>query len=211
MDTVTVFGASGRTGMFLVKEALLRGLHVRAHCRPGSPLRVTDNRLKVIRGDILDPGILRQAMEGAACVFMAIGPHMKEPEPFTASATAGVILSMKECGCRRLLCVTGAMIGEGYMNRTLPFSLMARLARRKMPGLMDDRETQEAAVKHSGLDWTIFKPPLLTDGPRREEIVHGEGISMGLGSKLGRADLARFMLDAAGSGSFIHKAVFLRY
>ena len=70
----------------------------------------------------------------------------------------------------------------------------------------DDHETQEAAVKESGLDWTIIRPSGLTDMPRTGVYEIGENISATT-SKIARADVAYAIVKEVHENTFVHKAV----
>ena len=70
-----VIGGTGDLGGRIVRELLHRGKKVRALVRPGSDAApLTGQGVEVVRGDMLDPGSLRPAMEGtSAVVSSAIG------------------------------------------------------------------------------------------------------------------------------------------
>jgi putative NADH-flavin reductase len=70
----------------------------------------------------------------------------------------------------------------------------------------DDHESQEAAVKESGLDWTIVRPSGLTDTPRTGTYQVGENI-LAETSRIARADVADLILKEVGQNTLIRKAV----
>ncbi|MFV0450651.1 MAG: NAD(P)H-binding protein [Propioniciclava sp.] len=60
--------------------------------------------------------------------------------------------------------------------------------------VLADHEDQEAAVRASGLDWTIVRPSAFVDDPQ-PGLRHGFGpAESGLTGKVGRAQVAEFLL-----------------
>jgi uncharacterized protein YbjT (DUF2867 family) len=55
----------------------------------------------------------------------------------------------------------------------------------------------EAVVKASGLDWTLVRPPQLTDGPFSGKYRVREGHLPPFGFSISRADVADYMLKIA--------------
>jgi len=71
---------------------------------------------------------------------------------------------------------------------------------------MRDSLAMEEIVKRSGLDWTIARPPRLTEG---EYVTYRsrEGAAPSLGFTLARRTLAVFMLNAIEQQKHFHKIV----
>ncbi len=60
---LSIFGASGKTGHELVKQALAQGHFVRAFVRNPSKLKITHPNLKVIQRDIVNYQIVEEAIK----------------------------------------------------------------------------------------------------------------------------------------------------
>ena len=65
----------------------------------------------------------------------------------------------------------------------------------------------ERVLGESQLDWTIVRPPRLTDKPYTGKYRVREGHLPRFGFKISRADVADFMIKAADDGSSIGKVV----
>jgi hypothetical protein len=102
---------------------------------------------------------------------------------------------MRAAGVRRLVCLTGAMVGELPRNVSLPMRVLAGLYRRRVPHPAADAAVQERLVMESGLDWLIAKPPRLTDGPATGCVRADPALRVGLLSRVSRRNLAAFLLD----------------
>ncbi len=146
---------------------------------------------------------------GADAACLVFGPRPPFTDVFCAAATRAVIGAMKDKGTRRLICQTGAMVGLDLPNWSVFFRWMARSYQRQRPGPAADRREQEEAVRASGLEWTILKPPRLTDGPRTGRVRIGPELRIGLLSSVSRADLAEVILDEAESPRLIGQVVFV--
>ena len=73
-----------------------------------------------------------------------------------------------------------------------------------------DREEQERLVESSGLDWTIVKPPRLTDSRAQGRVLAGSSLRIGLLSKVSRASLTAFILDEIQTGRFVRQRIFVK-
>lgn len=208
---LAVFGASGATGRVFVTHALDRGHDVRAQCRPGTPWAAPEG-VEVLRGPLDDPTVTRAVVAGADAVLCLFGPRPPHREVFCAAATQVVVDAMKRKEVRRLLCLTGAMVGQGpdLAHLTPPARALAAAFRRSRPAVAEDRVGQEAVVRGSGLAWTLVKPPRLTDQPAVREVEAGPAVRVGLLSSIPRATLAEFLLRTVESNLHLCEAVQLR-
>jgi putative NADH-flavin reductase len=206
MTTVAIFGVSGRTGYALTAAARGRGWTVRSFCRISS---VAPNGAAVIHGAFCDPERVRAVVEGADAVCCVVGPRAPHREVFCADATRAILAAMEAVGCRRLLCVTGATTGA-VPSRSRPFAWLGAWFRWRRPAIARDREAQEAAIAASPLDWTIVKPPRLTDASPSGRVAVGPALPVGLGSSISRADLANFLLDEIAEPRFVRQRVIVQ-
>lgn len=89
---VLVTGATGLVGSAIVRELAERGHAVRALARPASDLsNVAALPVEVVRGDVLDVGSVRSAMEGCDAVVHAAGvARIGEPPDVLAVNVRGV-------------------------------------------------------------------------------------------------------------------------
>jgi len=206
---VSVFGASGRTGHQFVRVAAEAGLYQRLHYR-NKPSDLVPDTSTVVVGALTDPTAVREVLRGSEAVIVLLGPHPNAPRPFVAAATKAIIAGMRTQSVSRLLCVTGAMIGETPGNVSITMRMMSFGVRKTgQQEMMDDRDDQERLVKRSQLAWTLVKPPRLTDDPS-VPIEVGPSIAVGMGSHLSREGLARFLVEEAMRPQYPEAAVYVR-
>ena len=79
-----VLGATGNTGRQFVEMALERGHKIRAIVRKSADLEER-NGLEVIQGDVLNPVLLRKAVNGMDAVVSCLGIRKENPsDPWSA-------------------------------------------------------------------------------------------------------------------------------
>jgi len=208
---VSIFGASGRVGKEAVKLALLQGYKVKAHCRPKANCDLKHENLSVFKGEITNYELIKDIVNESSCVIIVLGQRKPYTDIFCKTASEMIVKAMKECGARRLVCLTGAMIGDSDANLTFPFKMLKRLMNRRNPALFNDRAGQEDTIKGSDTDWTLVKPPRLVENGERKIFIYSETLKMGLSSSIGFDDLAEFLVEQIKSKDYLHKSVYVKY
>jgi putative NADH-flavin reductase len=202
---ITIFGATGGTGIELVRQSLGAGHRVTVVVRDPSrlPTEFCD-RVEVVTADVFDPGALEAAVKGRDAVLTAMGSRTGLKATTVCSDSAHAIaVAMEATQTRRLLMVSTsgqvADAGDGAIMRTVLKPLVLQPIFKKV---YDDMRAAERHVAASDLDWTFFRPSKLTNAdlnlPYRTAI--DRNIKHGLTTS--RADLAHSMLrsiDDAGS------------
>ncbi|MER7132406.1 NAD(P)-dependent oxidoreductase [Streptosporangium saharense] len=193
-----VFGATGGTGLQVVVRALDAGHDVTAVVRDPAKLG-GDTRLTVLRGDVLEPASWWRDVGGHDAVLSCLGSRDRgHPTTVYSRGTANIIGAMDGTGVRRLLCLSSAGLeiprGTPLAQRLVTRFVIQRLYRYGYA----DMAVMERLVRASAVDWTIIRPPMLTDGPatgRRRAAIDGhlEGLR-----SVSRADLADYMLGHVG-------------
>lgn len=207
--TLAIFGISGQTGRAVAKAAVARSWTVRGFARPdGHTEGLEQPAVTIVGGEFAQPARVDEVIDGASAVCCVIGPRPPYTDVFCAEATAAILASMRRTGATRIVCQTGAMIGTA--ERTLPFEGLSRLMARRQPAMARDRVDQERLVMASGLAWTLVKPPRLTRACLARPVHADPALRMGLLSRIDRASLALFILDAIERERFIGERVFVR-
>ncbi|MGW5772135.1 NAD(P)-dependent oxidoreductase [Streptomyces longwoodensis] len=147
-------------------------------------------------------------LAGAVHRAVAASPRLVSRPNATGSrrGTAAVVAAMQATGVRRLVVVSAAPIatgpspgqphpprhdpGDGFFMRHLG----SRLARTLFAAHNADLALTEDIVRASGLDWTISRPPQLTDEPLTGHYRTAYGRNIRGGTKVARADVAHHML-----------------
>ena len=205
---VLVIGATGGTGRELVTQALTRGYDVTALVRDPSRLAITDARLTVARGDVLDPGSLDAAARGCDAVLCALG-HKKFLGPTTiqSEGTRNLIGAMERQGIRRLVAETSLGLGDSAGRLGLIYTLLTLPI--VLPFYFADKTRQERVIAGSDRDWVIVRPGALTSGRATGRYRQGPGAATGdylWTRSISRADVAAFMLDQLSLDTYLRTA-----
>lgn len=203
---VTLFGATGKTGPFLISEGLKRGFEITVVARAGSSFENGD--VRVMKGALGDVGFLREAIRGSEAVLSALGPaRMRHPKglPITR-AIESIIAAMTQEQVTRLIAVsTGTAVDPGD-GRDLKIWLPALLIKYAMPSVYHDVIGLAQAVRRSTLAWTMVRVALLDDQQASGELNVGLYGRVRHSLALSREDLARFMFDQIASQAHVRAA-----
>lgn len=201
-----VLGANGPSGRRTVQQGLDRGLRVDALTRHPETFPIRHERLHVIGGDATDSAVVDAAVASCDAVISVIGSAFTRQPVGVYSASARLVVSaLQRHGQRRLLVVTSS--GLTPMSERPDPSLLERALHplfRKTFGrtAYDDMERMEAIVSATSLDWTIVRPPGLTDEPGTGYATAENWID---GAYCARDNLATMLLDQLDDDRFVQR------
>jgi len=205
-----IFGATGKIGRHLVEQALELGHDVTAFARTPEKLSGPRENLHVVKGDVLDPVSVRNAIEGQDGVVCALGMPLMNTDGLRAKGTKNIIHAMEETGVRRLVCLSG--LGAGDSWNLLPFHYRYLIFPLVMRRLYADHERQESYVKNSPLDWVIVRPASFVKGAHTGDYRHGFTTADAPPTlRISHADVADFMLKQSADDTYLRQAPGLSY
>ena len=118
---LTVFGATGRTGLEMVEQGLAAGHEIRAVVRDSTRLAPDRAGLEVVVADVMDPATIVDAVAGSDAVISTIGTRNgRKPTTVGADTSRSIVEAMHKAGARRLVVVSGTGPfdeGEGRSTR----------------------------------------------------------------------------------------------
>jgi putative NADH-flavin reductase len=201
---IVVFGASGRTGVPLVEQAVGRGHEVVAFVRSRETLPAglrEGEQVTVVEGDAYTGEGVAEAVEGADAVVSVLGQSKGGPDDLLTVAGDHVVAAMHDADVDRFVTLVGAGVREE--GEAVPFTgkVMGTVLKFVASDVLADAETHVEHVRESDLRWTVVRAPRLTDGRATGEYRAGD-ISLGFES-VARADVARFVLDAVEGDQFV--------
>ena len=193
-----VIGVTGRTGREIVEQALERGHQVTAFVRSPETITLRNERLTIVRGNAMDENELFDAMQNHDAVISALGPRkVFKPSSLLQDSALATTRAMSRAGVNRLVILSAAAHFPGIPNRIASFVLRNH---------MRDSLAMEEIVQANGLDWTIARPPRLTEEDYTSYRSR-EGAAPKMGFTLARKAVAAFMLDAIEQKKHFHKIV----
>ena len=202
---ITIFGGSGRTGVFLVRQALSAGHRVTALVRNPERALTQNVNLVVVPGSLQDTALVSQAIQGAQAVLSVLGPRSNQPVYEISAGMDNILAAMQQHGVRRLIVSAGAGLGDPEDIPGLPDRLVRLLLKKFARYAYEDMRRTVEKVRASDTDWTVVRAPMLTDAPYTGKIRLGY-LGKGVGMRLCRADLADFMLRQLNDTTYIRKS-----
>jgi uncharacterized protein YbjT (DUF2867 family) len=190
-----VVGATGGTGLELVAQALARGYAVTALARDPSRLTIHHPQLKVVKGDVLQPASLDEALRDCSAVLCALGhKRFLGPSRILSDGTRHLLEAMGRQGATRLIVETSLGLGDSAGRLGLTYTLFTLPV--VLPFYFADKARQERIIADSSSQWVIVRPGALTSGPARGIQRQGSMAGDYLATRsITRADVAAFMLD----------------
>nr|XP_061799045.1 flavin reductase (NADPH)-like [Nerophis lumbriciformis] len=190
---ITLLGATGGTGRAFLELALAAGHRVTVLVRSAAKLERTHPNLNVIEGDALDRNAMTEAIAGRDAVVSALGAPPRSKTQIRSRATALTLEVMKETGVKRLVSLSSHGVGDSAGS--LPFLYKYVLVPLLLRRVFEDHAAQEAHILASDVDWTIVRPPALTDATGTQQYVEGLSFDAKASQmKIPREDVAMFML-----------------
>jgi putative NADH-flavin reductase len=191
---LVVLGATGGTGLEIVRQAIEHGHSVTAFVRSPERLKPFRHRIAVRQGDLLDSAELERVIKGHDAVLSGFGPRAPKSQDdanllrrFAAALTS----AMLHGEVRRVVVESVAFL---FRDSIVPPAYL--LGRLLFPAIVADASAMERILGESELDWTIVRPPELTDKAYTGKYRVLEGHLPRFGFKISRADVADFMLRA---------------
>jgi putative NADH-flavin reductase len=202
---LAVLGATGGTGMHLIRRALAHGHSVTAFARAPQRLEEFSGSIAIRQGDLLDRNALADALRSHDAVVSGFGPRVpiapSDAHLLEAFATA-VTGAMHDAQVRRAVVISTAFLFKDSIIP--PTYLFGKLF---FPTVVKDSAVLESIFQKSSLDWTLVRPPQLTDG----EFTGAYRVRVGhlprFGFKIARDDVADYFVKAASDKAVIQKIV----
>jgi putative NADH-flavin reductase len=198
-----VLGATGGIGLEIVRQAISRGHTVTALVRSPQPLQPFQDRITVRHGDLLNPAALEPAIQGHDAVLSGFGPRLpiaKSDANLLRDFAAALTTAMQHAGVTRVVVVSTAFLFKDSI--VPPTFLFGRLF---FPGVVTDASAMERVLIESDLDWTIVRPPQLTDKHFTGKYRVRENHLPRFGFKISRADVADCLLKTAEDRAAVKK------
>jgi putative NADH-flavin reductase len=210
---ITVFGATGRIGAAAVQQGLDAGHKVTAVVRESSRFELAHPSLELVRvPGLTEVGPLAPALDGTEAVLSGVGARGRKDGPVASTATRVILEAMWNADVRRIVAVSAAPVGrepegDSFRNRRLITPFVSAMLR----DVYADLSEMEDELRRSGIDWTVVRPPKLTNkavtGVYRTVI----GGNVPRGHLMSRADTAHFMLAALNDPATIGQPVGIAY
>jgi putative NADH-flavin reductase len=203
-----VFGSTGGIGSQVIAQALAAGHTVTAVARNPAAISTQHERLTVVQGDVLKPCTLAEPIAGQEAVISALGVRTRGPTTVYSEGVANIMRAMQVTGVPRLLSVSAIGIDPGpLLQRWLAKPILWRLFK----DMYTDLVRMEDEMRRSDFEWTIVRPPRLTNGSRTGQYHMAVNRHLTRGGLISRADVADYMLTHLDDRSCYRAQVEIAY
>jgi len=185
---IVIFGASGKTGIRLVFQALEKGHQVTAFARVATKVTIQHKNIMIVEGDIQNLESVKKAIEGQDVVISALGVNTRKRNTILSDGTKVILRAMEDLGVKRFICVSSA----GILGNDAGFLFGRIIMPIFLKEVFEDKKRQMNVIRDSNLDWVILRPSGLTDAPKTGKYkITGHAPAS---STIPRADVADFIL-----------------
>ena len=209
---IALFGATGGTGIEFLKQSSHYPYDITAVVRSPHKLGEAFADVKVIKASIDETETLRAAVKDFDLVLSLVGIsgilQARKPNALYQRTAQNLIRLCTENSIPRLMVVTSGGVVEATGEPWFFRYLLKPIFLKKM---YDDMNIMEELVQQSGLNYTIVRPPFLTNGPLTKDyrVIYDQWFEDD--KDLSRADLAHYLLEAIDDSRARNRIVGLSY
>jgi putative NADH-flavin reductase len=198
-----VLGATGGTGLEIVRKALARGHTVTAFVRSPEKLKYFEDRITIKVGDLFDNSELQSVVKGQDAVLSSFGPKLpigKKDSKIMQRFARDLTASLPPAGVKRVVIQSSAFM---FKNAILPPAYI--IGRMLYWEFIDDEIGMERIIRDSVLDWTIIRPSRLINKPYTGKYRMLQNKLPNFGFSIPRADVAECMVKHVENKNGIEK------
>ncbi len=218
---LAIIAATGGVGQQLLCQALGAGHDVTAVVRNPAKLPAALGEARIVTADLASPesAALEAAIAGTDAVISGLGPASNSSAGIATRGTGAIASAMHATGVKRLVAISAAPVGtmpspgrptppkhdpgDGFFMRHFG----ARFARAAFGKVYADLAAMEDLLRDSDLDWTVIRPPKLTNKPLTGHYRTAMGQNVRGGFSVPRADVAHLMLAVLGQHDTIGQVI----
>ena len=164
---ILLLGATGRTGKYLIEEAIKKGHKIATIAR--NPEKIKDFKIDITQGTPYDYETVDKAITGCEAIITTLNVSRKSDNPWAPLAAtkdmisrsaSNAVKAMEKAGIKRFVAL-GA-IGAGRSWKTAPGILKLIVSFSNLKYAFSDHGKQEEILENSSLDYTICRAPMLS-------------------------------------------------
>ncbi|MBS1522685.1 MAG: SDR family oxidoreductase [Bacteroidetes bacterium] len=209
---ILVIGANGGIGKQAVELALEAGHKVTALLRDPAKLAMTHANLLIAKGNVMYPESFEDYLEGKDAVISALGTNtINKPTILYSEGNKNLLKAMRKKGVMRAFFISASAI---EISPVLPFYVRFAekyIVQKILRHMYDDLRLMEKLIKETDTDWTIMRPPRLTDKPVTGKYRFAINSFLKNCLSISRADVAHFMINNINNEATYHTMIEISY
>jgi putative NADH-flavin reductase len=200
---ILLLGATGRTGLKLLEQALARNHCVHALVRDPAKITTRHNQLHLFTGSPLDKDCLRKAIQGCEAVISALNisrtsdwpwAGLRTPVNFLSTVMQYLIELAPQQAINRVIFISAWGVAETRQDIPGWFRWFIEHSNIRYP--YADHERQENLVQQTSLDWTGIRAAGLTNFKNKKQVQVSFNNQPKPRLTISRNNLAAFTLEA---------------
>ncbi len=210
---LSLFGATGGIGRFVLEQALAAGHDVTLLTR--DPGKVADpaagDRLRVVVGDIERYESVAAVVGGSDAVISALGPTRDaadQVELFQRWAE-NLVRATETHGPARVVILSGAAVDVPGEQKALGDRIASAVVRVFVRHVVAAKQKEFDVISRSSLEWIAARPPRVVPGAHTGRFEAGTDLRLGPRSRISQPDLAEFMLLQTTDDTWLRQAPFV--
>ncbi len=211
---ILLLGATGRTGKFIIEEALKKGHGISAIAR--DPEKLKDYKIEVTVGTSYDYETIEKAIVGCDAVINTLNVSRKSDNPWASlraprdmisRSTSNALKAMGKTGIKRFIALS--TIGAGKSWETAPIILKLVVSMSNLKVAFRDHTRQEEILQHSSMDYTICRAPMLSMNINQTGAIATPEDKKPADPYLSRNSAAEFFIKIIENGDYIRQTISL--
>jgi putative NADH-flavin reductase len=207
---IAVIGSNGATGSLVVEQALARNWRITAVARRPNEQRHYPPNLHTIAADVMDRSTLDGFLGGVDAVVSTIGVGAsRQPTTLYSVGTANLANAMDQLGSARLVALSAVPAGPWSTSPWGQRHVVLPMLQRFFGASYDDMRLMERNLAADSVNWTVVRPPRLTNGAAKGRYRASLDAPIRGGGSITRADLATALLDLIDRTDASRRAVYV--
>lgn len=213
---VLVVGGTGRLGRKVAEALCAAGRTPVVLGRSADPNSVPRGAI-ACAADACDPAQVAQALDDVDAVVTALSIPRASRSPFApvtgpadlhSRSTRVLLDAMQQRGVRRLLKVSAQGVGDSAKRAGWGFR--ALVATSNLRPAFEDHAIADALVADSALDWTVVRPPILSEAAGGVPLLASEAATTWSWTRVALDDVAAWIVGALDDPRTFGRVVTLR-
>jgi putative NADH-flavin reductase len=214
---LAIFGATGKTGMPLVEQAIEKGHTVKILVRSTSKTVKATDAVEVIVGDALDEKSVDDTIANTDAVLCVLGHAANSPDNILEQSAKLIVKSMREHMVKLIIVLSMESVTEAEDPKQSYYQKFSSFATRtSISALWTDSANQAKVIRDAPRDeieYVIIRGPRLTEGKHtgKYKTAYHFNYGMYMTSTISRADVADFMLKILETKEYLNRCPCIMY
>jgi len=213
-NKLLILGATGRTGKYLLSEALSRGFEVNVLVRDAKKISKVSEKLTIFEGTPSNKEDLVKALQGCTHVLSALNisrnsdfpwAKLRTPKGFLEKTIQNLLDLSKTNPLENIMVISAWGVAE--TRKDIPFWFRWTIDFSNIKYGYQGHEDQERLLRNSDINYTIIRPVGLTNSEKPKTIIITKNNIPKPNLLISRKNVASFMLDVLGEEAFFREVL----